>query len=163
MLLALALMFGLSTTSRASEQDPFVQGMFEHRGVILTPAEGYAPFRIRWECDQAYEVLGFDPAPCSGLLIPHAQADEAIKLKLVDFPQLQDEFRLYRVQSAIDLKEAEDALKIETEKNASLTKLLDRNRAPLDPPFYETFWFGASVGVVTTVIIVIAVSYAVGE
>lgn len=121
------------------------------------------PFRMSWECDEAHEVNGFDVAPCTGLLIPHAQADEAIKLKLVDFPALQDEFRLYRVQAELDLKEAEDELKIEQEKNVGLNKLLDKNRAPLDPPFYETFWFGAGVGVVTTVIIVVAVSYAVSE
>lgn len=139
-------------------------GLFEHRGWVVPLADEPAkPFRMAWECDQPYEVRGFDTAPCTGLLVPHDQADEAIRLKLVDFPALQDEFRLFRVQAALDLKEVEDLLKVEQDKNADLTKLLDKNLAPLDPPFYETFWFGAGVGVVTTVIIVVAVSYAVGE
>lgn len=165
--LSVILLLCASNTSRAQANEcPFDPnkidcGLFEHTGWIDPLPE--PTYRMSWACDKPYEVRGFDLAPCTGLLVPHDQADEAIKLKLVDFPALQDEFRLYRVQAAIDLKEAEDALKIEQEKNVSLNKLLDRNLVALEPPFYDTFWFGASVGVVTTVIIVVAVAYAVAE
>lgn len=162
-LLVLGLTFG--TKARASEcPDPnkIDCGLFEQRGysVLLDDPQ---PFRLAWECDEPHEVTGFELAPCTGLLVPHAEADEAIKLKLIEFPALQDEFRLYRLQAEQAITEVEDALKIEQEKNSELNKLLDKNLEPLDPPFYDTFWFGAGVGVVTTVIIVIAVSYAVAE
>ncbi len=164
--MALALMFGLSKKAQANDpecpSDKVDCGLFQHRGWLLS-LEDEPGFRVSWECDKPYEVTGFDVAPCTGLLVPHAQADEAIRLKLIDFPALQDEFRLYRLQAEQALDEAEGALQIEQNKNEELTKLLDKNLAPLDPPFYETFWFGAGVGVVTTVIVVVAISYAIGE
>ena len=113
-----------------------------------------------WECDRPYDLRGFVLTPCAGLLVPHAQADEAIRLKLVDYPELEEEFRLYRLQAEQEMTEVLDELKIEQNKNADLNKLVDKNLVPLDQPFYDTFWFGASVGVVTTVILVIAVSAA---
>ncbi len=151
-----ALLSAPSTSRAQVNDDEFARGIFDHRGYVLDEPL----FRMAPDCDRLYEVRGFEVAPCNGSLIPSAQADEAIRLKLIDFPELQDEFRLFRLQAAQDLSEVQGALEIEQNKNSDLTKLLDKNLAPPEVPFYETFWFGASVGVATTVIIVIAVSAA---
>lgn len=81
--------------------------------------------------------------PCIGLLVNREEAKEAIRCKLRLDEQLEHE-RLLLLQHEADRALWDEALQIEMDRAAALSAALDETVEP--PPFYETWWFGLTVG-----------------
>jgi len=97
-----------------------------------TPTEGAA-------CTEPIELT----EPCIGLLVNREEAKEAIRCKLRLDEQLEHE-RLLILQHETDKALWDEALQIEMDRAAALSAALDETVEP--PPFYETWWFGLTVG-----------------
>jgi len=108
------------------------------------------------DCLDPVDLSRGDVAPCSGLLVNRDQAAEAAKLKLIYYPELQEEYQHALDEWALDVASREDIIKANDDTITKMQKLLDRNLAPPEIPFYETWWFGA--GVATVVIAGVAIA-----
>lgn len=100
-----------------------------------------------------------DAAPYDGQLFDQATAirwanylqQSNARLRLDPLYQYKlDQIDLQALQKTIDLERTEYA-RVTKELN---TKLLASEKAQVDPPFYSTFWFGMTVGVVVSVLLV---------
>ena len=109
-----------------------------------------------------------EPAPVDGQIFDN---DTALRWAnwLVQYKTLlKTKIELQKKLCAIDTDLAQQKLAIEEEKNQKVvtdleTKLQKAQTEAADPPFYRTFWFGATMGVVGTVALTAATAALVSE
>lgn len=106
-----------------------------------------------------------EPAPVDGQLFDN---DTALRWAnwLVQYKQLlKTKVEFQKKICAIDVDLGQQKLQIEQEKNTKVvtdleTKLQKAQEEAASPPFYRTFWFGAAIGVSTTVLVTVAAAMA---
>lgn len=117
--------------------------------------------------DQIVPLRRGDPAPVDGQLF-----DQATALRWANFlQQAQARLKLdvayqYKLDQ-VEVRALQDELAVEKKKYEKVTtdlsvKLAAAQQEAQNPPFYKTFWFGASMGAGAVLLTVVVAAFAFG-